>query len=291
MSLHMLHLPIRPRELLACGREHRLVCDATAVDLGYLVHALLTRALGDRAPKPFDIQAELPGERRVTGRSASASPLSVLAYAGNDATTLGASARQSGDTRALAAIAWDDARSKPMPLFAAGQHLGFRVRVCPVLRVGKRHPCFEPGAEVDPYLALIARGMAERVSAQPYACEPTLKREVVAAAPPRDEIYLQWLVDRMATAAIVTDARLVSLRDARLWRRGTPGEGAAVTMHGRPRPRLGSRVAMGRREAVFEGTLEVRDAASFQGLLARGVGRHRAFGFGMLLLRSSDHPS
>ena len=45
---------------------------------------------------------------------------------------------------------------------------------------------------------------------------------------------------------------------------------------------------MGRREAVFEGTLEVRDAALFQGLLARGVGRHRAFGFGMLLLRPAE---
>ena len=291
MSLHMLHLPVRPRELLACGREHRLVSDANAVDLGYLVHALLTRALGDRAPKPFDIQAALADEKLVAGRSASANSLSVLAYAGNDAATLGASARQSGDTSALAAIAWDDARSKPMPLFAAGQHLGFRVRVCPVLRVGKQHPCFEPGAEVDPYLALIARGVADRVSAQPSACEQTLKREVINAAPPREEIYLEWLMDRMATAAIVTDARLVSLRDARLWRRGAPGEGAAATMHGRPRPRLGSRVAMGRREAVFEGTLEVRDTASFQGLLARGVGRHRAFGFGMLLLRPSDHPS
>jgi len=288
MSLHMLHLPIRLRELVACGREHRLVSDATAVDLGYLVHALLTRALGDRAPKPFDIQAALTDEGRAAGRPASTRPLSVLAYGGSDAATLRVRAEQSGDASAQAAIAWDDARSKPMPLFAAGQLLGFRVRICPTLRVGKWHPRFEPGAEVDPYLALIARGIAELAVSRPGACEATLKREAVDAAPTREAVYRNWLTDRIDPAANVANARLVSLRDARLWRRGTPGEGAAAAMHGRPRPRLGSRTAMGRREAVFEGTLEVRDAALFQGLLARGVGRHRAFGFGMLLLRPAE---
>nr|WP_294548535.1 type I-E CRISPR-associated protein Cas6/Cse3/CasE [uncultured Rhodopila sp.] len=284
----MLHLPVRQRELLACGREHRLVSDANAVDLGYLVHALLARALGERAAKPFDVQAERAAETRVPGRLVAPRPLTVLAYAADDIATLHAHAKQIGDDLALAAIAWEDADSKPMPPFAAGQRLGFRVRVCPTLRVGKRHPCFEPGAEVDPYLALIAREVAERATAQPGACELTLRREVVDAAPPREIVYRDWLCDRIGVAAAVGDARLASLRDARLWRRGEPGESAAAKMHGRPRPRLGRRAAMGRREAVFEGTLEVRDAGAFRDLLARGVGRHRAFGFGMLLLRSVD---
>jgi CRISPR system Cascade subunit CasE len=288
MSLHMLHLPIRPRELLACGREHRLVSDAGAVDLGYLVHALLTRALGDRAPKPFDIQTAPAGERRVGGPPVSAGPLRVLAYGGADAATLRESAARFGDASAQAAIAWDDASSKPMPLFSTGQRLGFRVRICPILRVGKQHPRFTPGAEVDPYLALIARGVAERAAARPGASEATLKREVVDAAPPREAVYRDWLTDRIGPAAHVAYARLVSVRDARLWRRGTPGDGAAAAMHGHQRPRMGSRAAIGRREAVFEGMLEVADAALFRQLLARGVGRHRAFGFGMLLLRSAD---
>jgi CRISPR system Cascade subunit CasE len=175
-----------------------------------------------------------------------------------------------------------------MPLFATGRRLGFRVRVCPTLRVGKRHPCFAPGAEVDPYLALIARRVAELAAARPGAGEAALKREAVDAAPPREAVYRDWLTDRIGPAATVADARLVSLRDARLWRRGTPGDGAAAAMHGHQRPRLGSRAAVGRREAVFEGTLEVRDDTLFQALLARGVGRHRAFGFGMLLLRAAD---
>ncbi len=38
-------------------------------------------------------------------------------------------------------------------------------------------------------------------------------------------------------------------------------------------------------DAVFTGLLQVRDSAAFAALLARGIGRHRAFGFGMLLLK------
>jgi CRISPR system Cascade subunit CasE len=38
-------------------------------------------------------------------------------------------------------------------------------------------------------------------------------------------------------------------------------------------------------DAVLSGELEVADPDHFAALLARGVGRHRAFGFGMLLLR------
>ena len=38
-------------------------------------------------------------------------------------------------------------------------------------------------------------------------------------------------------------------------------------------------------DALFSGELTVHDPEGFAALIARGVGRHRAFGFGMLLLR------
>jgi CRISPR system Cascade subunit CasE len=38
-------------------------------------------------------------------------------------------------------------------------------------------------------------------------------------------------------------------------------------------------------EASFSGILRVIDGAALSAALARGIGRHRAFGFGMLLLR------
>jgi CRISPR system Cascade subunit CasE len=41
-------------------------------------------------------------------------------------------------------------------------------------------------------------------------------------------------------------------------------------------------------EAEFEGTLEVLDGTAFHAVLARGIGRHRAFGYGMLLVRPAS---
>jgi CRISPR system Cascade subunit CasE len=38
---------------------------------------------------------------------------------------------------------------------------------------------------------------------------------------------------------------------------------------------------------VFNGVLEVTEPGTFASSLARGIGRHRAFGFGMLLLRQA----
>ena len=38
-------------------------------------------------------------------------------------------------------------------------------------------------------------------------------------------------------------------------------------------------------DVTMQGALTVRDPPQFDALLRRGVGRHRAFGFGMLLLR------
>ena len=51
-----------------------------------------------------------------------------------------------------------------------------------------------------------------------------------------------------------------------------------------------SRVSRGRAsvegpDATFHGELVITDPARFHALLARGIGRHLSFGFGMLLLR------
>jgi CRISPR system Cascade subunit CasE len=38
-------------------------------------------------------------------------------------------------------------------------------------------------------------------------------------------------------------------------------------------------------DAVFTGVLQVLDTTAFAALVARGIGRHRAFGYGMVLLK------
>jgi CRISPR system Cascade subunit CasE len=283
MTLHMLHLPIVPRMLMECGRQHGLLDDTRSVDLGYLVHSLFARLWQDGAPKPFDIQDHqaggLPGDR-------DGALLSVLAYAPYGMDAAQATARSSSDSQALAAIAWDRARSKIVPDLVPGQRAGFRVRVCPTIRIGKHHPSLAHGMEVDPYMAVIERELAARLPAGDGE-RRRLKPLVVAAAPEREAVYRDWLAARFANAVHLEAVRLTALRDARLWRRGEPRPGAPGLMYKRPRPRFRDRAAIGRREAVFEGTLQVIDAAGFHALLARGIGRHRAFGFGMLLLRAA----
>ena len=255
----MLHLPICSRGLALCAREHRLLEDAWSTDLGYQVHSLLARLLGSRAPRPFEIEAGDSGR------------MHVLAYAPASLAALQMAADGGGDTAALEAVAWDTAASKEMPGFVAGQRLGFRVRVCPAVRVGRHHPLFRHGAEVDPWLV-------------------AAKRDAGSAPPLREAVYCDWLAARLLPGAALQAAQILSMRDARLWRRGEPREGD--TMHGRPRRNRmkNGRAPVGRREVVFKGTLVVSDPDTFAALLARGVGRHRAFGFGMLLLGLPDGP-
>lgn len=140
-------------------------------------------------------------------------------------------------------------------LWREGKRLAFRARVCPVVRQRpggerKRH------REVDVYLA--------RLDAAKAAGTPE---------PEREQVYADWLREQFEGegAARLVEARMLQFQRALLWRRRHAEAGA------------GRRIE--RPEAHFEGLLEVRDGAAFQRLLARGLGRHRAFGFGMLLLR------
>jgi CRISPR system Cascade subunit CasE len=49
-------------------------------------------------------------------------------------------------------------------------------------------------------------------------------------------------------------------------------------------------VTINRPEATFHGTFEIQDPTQFAAMLARGVGRHRAYGYGMVLLRAPNRP-
>lgn len=288
-GLHLLRLPVHVPTLMASAREQGHLDSRGSADLGYLVHGLLAR-LAERPPTPFDLQSSPRGQSRTTH-----APLTLLAYArdGIDAFRDGAFQRDAALARS--AIMWEgqhgapEAASRPLPRIDEGSALGFRVRVCPTVRIGKHHPRLEHGAEVDPYHALVQRRLGERLAGEPAGDAESLKREIVGTLPGREEIYRDWLAARMAGGATLLSARIVALRDAALWRKGEPGVSSgrqtARRMYDGARRRHGPRTQIGRREAVFEGVLRVEDADVFAALLARGIGRHRAFGFGMLLLR------
>ena len=86
----------------------------------------------------------------------------------------------------------------------------------------------------------------------------------------REEVYRDWLAERLkrfgGARLELESATLVSFQRTRAVRRlrGAHSEGP---------------------DALMRGTLEVTDGNAFGELLAGGVGRHRAYGYGMLLLR------
>jgi len=175
--------------------------------------------------------------------------LRVLGYGDADIATLSDHVARFAEPQAATVCDWSRSASKTMPTeWPSGRRLGFEVRACPVSR-GER--------ERDIYLVSVERSKAEGL-------EPL----------PRAEVYRQWLEKRFSDVVNPQHITLVGMRRVRIYRmhrrRGTVASGGR---------------AVERPDALFSGELTVVDSAGFQQLLARGIGRHRAFGFGMLLLR------
>lgn len=178
----------------------------------------------------------------------------VLGYASVDADALREHAQTYADPFLFDAVDWAHFASKPMPTsWEVGQRLGFQVRVCPVRRLARGSG--RPGAEVDAFLAHCTK-------------------ERIEQGADRAAVYMDWLRERLAALGGVdlVQAQLAGFSRERLVRR-RQGEERRAAVSERP-------------DATFRGELEVTDPRAFSRLLARGVGRHRAFGFGMLLLRA-----
>ena len=93
--------------------------------------------------------------------------------------------------------------------------------------------------------------------------------------PTRAEVYLAWLARQWGDAVTLESTRLEGFRLVRMMRRMQPDLDSA----GRPLRRLVYP------QALLHGELTICDGATFATSLARGMGRHRAFGYGMVLLR------
>jgi CRISPR system Cascade subunit CasE len=145
--------------------------------------------------------------------------------------------------------------ARPFPTqWAAGHVLGFEVRVRPIIREGKT------GRERDAFLAAVEKADDNSML-------------------DRSEVYVQWLRDLLARqgGAELVDASVTRYRQLGVTRKSQKS-GSVDARHGR---------VVGGPDAVLTGQLRVTDPQAFAQLLARGVGRHRAFGFGLLLLRSA----
>jgi CRISPR system Cascade subunit CasE len=149
----------------------------------------------------------------------------------------------------------DAIASKPMPSFKRGKRIGFVVRTCPVIRLAGPRNGHRAGAEVDAFLA---------------RCFTAGPRTPVS----REDVYREWLTRTMSrpsvTGVSVVRAGVAAMSRGRLVRR--THERARET-HRLERP-----------DVRFEGEMVVEDGERLLGYLGHGVGRHRAFGFGALML-------
>jgi CRISPR system Cascade subunit CasE len=139
---------------------------------------------------------------------------------------------------------------RPFPQsWKTDQLLAFELRVRPVVRKDDR--------ELDVFLSAV-----ERLS---------------DAVPPREAVYADWLKRQFAAAADLHEVSMTEFKLSSVLRRGAaPAEGT------RPKRSVSGP------DATFKGVLQVRDGEAFAALVARGIGRHRAFGFGMLLLKPAS---
>lgn len=152
------------------------------------------------------------------------------------------------------ALGLDEMAAKSMPAtFARSRRLGFSVRARPMVRTD-RDGDRDRSREIDAFLAAALREPENR----------TLSRS---------EIYATWLSERLRQGGAEPEQMTLTMyRRTRVMRRSREDEGRAFRSQEGP-------------DATFEGVLSVNEPKAFAALLARGVGRHRAFGFGMLLLR------
>lgn len=247
--LHLVRLSLDAQKLYAFALRSRAA--GRDLDEGYAVHALLA-ALFDHGAGESARVAPKP----FSIASSSQRTVEVLGYAGIDHVALVERAKTFADPLAWGVCDIENVASKPMPAeIKAGTRLGFAVRVCPIRRIAKTGPMTNDRAEVD---AFVAKSWEVN------------DREVKLD---REEVYRDWLGEELAKegAARLVHASMNNFHLGRLHRK-TQGEARTASRSQRP-------------DVRFEGVLEVSDPAGFAGRLARGIGRHRAFGFGMLLLR------
>lgn len=140
-------------------------------------------------------------------------------------------------------------QAKPMPqVWAPARRIGFEVLLCPVTR--------KEQTEKDVFLR-----RCEALSGDDDAVS-------------REQVYREWLVRQIQGAAILEEASMTRFRLMRFLRK-------PQVQNGGPR----GTGPITRPQALFQGVLRIADGEAFHTLLARGLGRHRAFGYGMLLLR------
>ena len=257
-TLHMIRADIDALQFRRWMGTRRLVDDDHAM------HCLLTECFGrDIAPKPFRLMLPHDGRHGT-----------LYGYARSSADELRDTASLFACPLQEKALPLASLDSKPMPsLWQVGRRLGFEVRIRPVVRPTKnagqrecdRHYLKEKkdgSRQTCPHCRPRKECDAFQYEAIKFP-RGEMKRS-------REEIYGEWLQARFEQkGGAIMDlktTKLVSFRRTRAIRK------------------LRSRYSEGP-DALMRGELEIIDGAKFAKMLTSGIGRHKAYGHGMLLLR------
>lgn len=231
-------------------------------DMGYTIHAA-TRALwGEIAPQPFVWQEE-KGQ--------------ILGYAVSDGETLrevrNSCSREDAELLRKAFCLPEFCTKKMPEVFPAGQKFNFQVLCCPIRR--QTSPTSGKKCQSDAWLGAVYNLYRGKGGAEGTGCPTVISfyRQHPDECPSPETVYKEWLTEQFTRSggARVLFSNIKGSRTIRVARR--PGSGAPVLQAKRSTP-----------EVLFRGCLQVENQDAFSQILARGVGRHRAFGFGMLLL-------
>lgn len=248
-DLFMVEVPINLQNVLRLGKERGF----PRADLGYLVHCVLGELFGEQAPKPFFIVSH---DRQ---------PARVIGYTRVSAKRM----REHASVYAMPSVAQccilDNLTSKSMPNeFGVGRVLGFQVQALPLVRITSPLSGWKPGAEVDVFLAHVKRAELNEV--------PVLDRSLV---------YIEWLKRQLEAggACRLIHGEMAAFKLKEVLRR------ESVDSSSKNGTRVRSKRSFSRPEVLFQGELEVMNEDLFRQVIQRGIGRHRGFGYGMLLLR------
>lgn len=258
-QLHLVHLPMSSHGLGTWAAVRRYGMTSwknkkgqrviSRFDEGRALHHLLTELFGKRAIHPF--RAFWAPDKRH---------LDVYGYSSCDAPSLVLIAQEVGLPDALAVCEVDKIRSKQMPNeWSVGRRLAFETRVRPVSRLKDDLPPFRSGAEIDTFLVEAMRRFPGPV---------TSGTGMLQAGRTREEVYTDWLADRLGDSVeLCSGTRLSRFERVRVAREGCSPEGP---------------------DAVLRGEFVIKDVAAFTKAVTNGVGRHKAYGYGMLLLRPAQ---
>ena len=226
-------------------------------DRDHAVHRVLVESFGDKAPRPH---------RVVVPRLRSQTPI-LYGYTTVDQDQLKARSQTFADPTQSAIIPADTIMTKEMPdNWQEGESLAFDLRLRPVIRTWRERTSEDSDFPDQTYIN------RTRWEIDPYARDVQQRKAQNLPLRDRAIVYGEWLdaVVRRQGGASIDLQKGLSLQSFRM----TPNS------HKR-NLNLGTGP-----EIILHGNLAVKDPQAFASLISTGAGRHRAYGYGMLLLRA-----